>query len=262
MSLDGPSRRIIAEPAETPAPPAPAPVAPPPEPVPAAPRARAVTAAPPLVPSAVYGVRSWTVVGERGHERLAGPHRGTTWPTGGEWLDATLRDGARAPAAGCHCGLHAWHPRRRWARRALAARGEVAGIVEARGTIELHHDGLRAQRARPYALVRTRRSNPALLDRLATAYGLPLVDARRPDDLVKWCEERGLGLSEEVVASLLGPRERERGQTGADRAPARGRGRRRRRAAPARDRPRSEGRTRPLRPDGAGPHQTLTGPGA
>jgi hypothetical protein len=171
-----------------------------------------MTAAPPLVPSAVYGVRTWTVVGERGHERLAGPHRGTAWPTGGEWLDASCETGHAAPAAGCHCGLHAWHPRRRWARRSLSARGDVAGIVEARGTIEVHHDGLRAQRARPYALVRTRRSNPALLDRLAAAYGLPIVDARSPDDLVKWCEERGLGLSEEVVTSLLGPRERERGQ--------------------------------------------------
>ena len=82
--------------------------------------------------------------------------------------------------------------------------------MEARGAIELHHDGLRAQRGRPYALVRTGRSNPALLDRLAAGYGLPIVDARGPDDLLAWCRERGLGLSEEVVAALLGPRERER----------------------------------------------------
>ncbi len=52
--------------------------------------------------------------------------------------------------------------------------------------------------------------NPALLDRLAAAYGLPIVDVRGPDDLLAWCRERGLGLSEEVVESLLGPRERER----------------------------------------------------
>ena len=58
--------------------------------------------------------------------------------------------------------------------------------------------------------MRTRRSNPALLDRLAAAYGLPVVDARGPEDLLAWCRERGLGLSEEVVAALLGPRERER----------------------------------------------------
>jgi hypothetical protein len=37
MSLDGTSRRIIAEPADAPAPPEPAPVAPRPEPAPAAP---------------------------------------------------------------------------------------------------------------------------------------------------------------------------------------------------------------------------------
>ena len=56
---------------------------------------------------------------------------------------------------------------------------------------------------------RTRSANPALLDRLAAAYGLPVVDVRGPDDVVDWCRERGLGLSEEVVTSLLGPRERE-----------------------------------------------------
>jgi hypothetical protein len=150
------------------------------------------------------------VAGERGSERLAGPQRGVPWPAGGEWLHATCATGHVAPAGGCHCGLHAWHPRLRWARRCLAGRGEVAGVVEARGVIELHHDGLRAQHARPHALVRTRRSNPALLDRLAAAYDLPVIDARGPDDLLAWCRERGLGLSEEVVASLLGPRERER----------------------------------------------------
>jgi hypothetical protein len=169
-----------------------------------------VTAAAPLIPSPVYGLRTWTVAGERGSERLAGPQRGVPWPAGGEWLHATCPTGHAAPAGGCHCGLHAWHPRLRWARRCLAGRGEVAGVIEARGVIELHHDGLRAQRARPHALVRTRRSNPALLDRLAAAYDLPVVDARGPDDLLAWCRERGLGLSEEVVAALLGPRERER----------------------------------------------------
>ena len=169
-----------------------------------------MTAAPPLIPSAVYGLRTWTVAGERGSERLAGPHRGVPWPAGGEWLEATCEAGHAAPASGCHCGLHAWHPRRRWARRCLAARGEVPGIVEARGTIELHHDGLRGQRARPYALVRTQGCNPALLDRLAAAYGLPIVDARGPDDLLAYCRERGLGLSEHVIASLLGPPERKR----------------------------------------------------
>jgi len=169
-----------------------------------------VTAGPPVVPSAVYGLRTWTVAGERGRERLAGPHRGVPWPTGGEWLDATCELGHAAPAGGCQCGVHAWHPRRRWARQILATRDDVPGIVEARGAIELHHDGLRAQRARPYALLRTPRSNPALLDRLAAAYGLPIVDARGPDDVVEWCRAGGLGLSEEVVDSLLGPRERER----------------------------------------------------
>jgi hypothetical protein len=158
----------------------------------------------------VYGLRSWTVTGERGSERLAGPYRDVPWPAGGAWLDAACETGHAAPAPGCQCGIHAWHPRRRWARRCLAARDEIPGVVEAGGAIELHHDGLRAQRARPYALVRTRTANPALLDRLAAAYELPIVDVRGPDDLLAWCREHGLGLSEEDVATRLGPRRRER----------------------------------------------------
>ena len=105
---------------------------------------------------------------------------------------------------------------------------------------------------------RTRSANPALLDRLAAAYGLPIVDVRGPDDVVNWCRERGLGLSEEVVTSLLGPREREP-----------------RRLAPIALRlagvaavvavllvlglgARSEGRAGPERPDGADPRRPLT----
>ena len=212
VSLDGPSRRIIAEPADDPGPARAGPGGAAARARSGGPGARAVTAAPPLVPSAVYGLRTWTV-DRRARARAARRAAPRRHLAGGRRVAGRhVRDGARG--AGGRLPLRP--PRVASApplgAPRLAARGEVAGIVEARGTIELHHDGLRAQRARPYALVRTRRSNPALLDRLAAAYGLPLVDARGPDDLVAWCREHGLGLSEEVVASLLGPRERERRQ--------------------------------------------------
>ena len=161
----------------------------------------------PTVPTPLYGLRAWNVVGEPGAELLAGPQQGATWPIGGRWLEAVCSQGAEhvAPVAGCGCGLHAWHPSRRHARRILASRGDVPGIVEARGTIEVHEDGFRAQRARPLALFLLPGRNARLVNRLAEAYGAQVLEARGPDDVLAICRERGLGLDEAVVAQLLGP---------------------------------------------------------
>jgi hypothetical protein len=169
----------------------------------------------PLVPSPVYGLRAWTVVGEAGSERLAGPHRSVGWPLEGEWLESTCELGHASPAPDCACGIHAWHPRRRWARRAMAARRAVPGIVEASGVVEVHADGFRAQRARPYALMDTG-WHPALVHRLAAVYGVPVVEAGSPAALVDWCRARDLGLEEAVVAELLGPAAEPRRRTRSD----------------------------------------------
>jgi hypothetical protein len=166
-----------------------------------------VSAAPELLlPSALYGLRVWDVVGEHGSERLAGPQRHEAWPTARAWMTATCTAGHSPPGAACRCGLHAWHPRLRWARRCLGGRRQIPGVIEARGPVEVHEDGFRAQSARPYVLVRTTWANPALLDRLALAYEVPVVDVRGARDLLAWCRARGLGLDEGVVSALLGPR--------------------------------------------------------
>jgi hypothetical protein len=159
----------------------------------------------PLVPTPVYGLRTWTVRGERPDERLAGAYRDAApWPAGGAWLEASCSKGHDAPAPDCSCGVHAWHPRRRAARKILAGRREVPGIVEATGAIEVHADGFRAARARPYALLLTPGSNAALARRLGEAYQVPVVEVAGPDDVLRWCRDHGLGLGEPVVADLLG----------------------------------------------------------
>jgi hypothetical protein len=136
----------------------------------------------PLVATPLYGLRTWTVAGESGAERLAGPHQRVTWPPGGAWLEATCAQspGHQPPIHGCGCGLHAWHPSRRSARRVLACRREIPGIAEASGGIEVHDDGFRAERARPYALVLAPGRNARLVRRLAEAYGAQVVEADRP----------------------------------------------------------------------------------
>jgi hypothetical protein len=159
----------------------------------------------PLVPGPVYGLRTWTVTGEAGSERLAGPQRGAVWPIDGEWFAAACSSGHPAPAPDCGCGAHAWHPRPRWARRTVASRREVPGVVEGRGAIEVHADGFRAERARPYALFAIPGVNRARLDRLAAAYRVPVVEVRGPRDVLAWCRERDLGMDEAVVDALLAP---------------------------------------------------------
>ena len=161
----------------------------------------------PLVAGPLYGLRTWVVVGPPGAERLAGPHRDVPWPDGGAWLEATCaRDpGHAAPEHDCACGLHAWHPSAANARRVLASRREVAGVVESQGNIEIHPDGFRAQRGRPHALVVTPMRNAALAGRLAHAYDAEVVAVDGPRELAAWCRERGLGLEAPVVDALLGP---------------------------------------------------------
>jgi hypothetical protein len=160
----------------------------------------------PLVPGPLYGLRTWRVVSDDGRERLAGLHHGGDWPIGGDWLEATCTTagGHASPGPECMCGIHAWHPRATSARRVLASRRELAGVVEARGAVEVHEEGFRAESARPHALVAARDRNDKLVRRLAEIYGTGVIEVRRPCDLLAWCRERGLGLDEHVVADLLG----------------------------------------------------------
>jgi hypothetical protein len=166
-----------------------------------------------LVAAPLYGLRRWTVVVDGEVERLASPQQQTIWPAYGEWMHAACPRGHAAPVAGCDCGVHAWHPSRWSAREVLAARAGVAGVVEAQGPVEVHEDGFRAERARPYALVQTPARNPHLIRRLAASYDVPIAAVRGADELVSWCRERELGLDPAVVAELLGegdPGERRR----------------------------------------------------
>src|SRR4051794_19830821 len=164
----------------------------------------------PLVPGALYGLRAWAVTGEPGVEELVGAYAGVPWPPG-RWLQATCSKGQEhaAPGHDCTCGIYALHPRPRTARRVLAVRGRIGGIVEATGGVEVHEEGFRAERARPYALMIGRR-NPALVRRLAARYDAELIDSRDPKALLAFCRERGLGFDEDVVRFLIGAEELDR----------------------------------------------------
>jgi hypothetical protein len=160
-----------------------------------------------LVPAPLYGLRTWRVVGGNGAERLIAPHQRSEWPPGGAWLVARC-DRSRdhePPHEGCGCGVHAWHPSARSAKRVLASRREIPGIAELRGATELHADGVRAERARPCVLFLGRGRNGRLLQRLAQAYGAEVVEVNGADSVVAFCRARRLGLDPSTVVALLGP---------------------------------------------------------
>ena len=160
---------------------------------------------PGLVPGPIYGLRTWTVAGAPGHERLAGPHQTTPWPPGGELLQAecAVEPPHKPPGATCECGLHAWHPSRAAARRVCSSRRDVPGILEASGAVEVHAEGFRAERGRPHALVLLPNANEARLERLAEAYDLELLRLDGPDALLAHCRAQDLGLSEAAVARIV-----------------------------------------------------------
>ena len=167
----------------------------------------------PLFADPLYGLRHWRVTADARGEWLTAPYQNAHWPPGGQWLHAKCPSGHGAPATDCDCGVHAWHPRRRSTRDVLAVRATVAGIVEAQGAVEVHEDGFRAARSRPYALILTPGRNEALIRRLAERYDAAVIEVSGPRALLAWCREHGIGMDERVVADLLGtgdPEERRR----------------------------------------------------
>src|SRR3954451_7140310 len=109
---------------------------------------------PALIPSRLHGLRAWRVARDARGERLVGVLYGDPWPTGGGWKEARCdRAADHAPPEGaCTCGVYGWHPQPAAARHVLATRRHVAGVLEVEGRVELHEEGFRAARGRPYAL--------------------------------------------------------------------------------------------------------------
>jgi hypothetical protein len=161
----------------------------------------------PLIPAPLYGLRTWRLAADERGESLRATSHATQWPSDGEWLEASCTSSGdhSAPAAGCSCGIHAWHPRRNSARRVLASRFDLPGIVEAAGAVEVQEDGFRAERGRPYALVVTPGRNKNQAVRLAERYRAQVVEVAGADALLAWCRDRGLGIDERTVDELLGP---------------------------------------------------------
>jgi len=76
------------------------------------------------------------------------------------------------PVEGCGCGLYAWHDPNQ-----LDDPTHIFGAVLARGKLQIHHHGFRAQEVQVIGLLRdTYYLNPFWLQRVADHYQVPLFD--------------------------------------------------------------------------------------
>lgn len=181
---------------------------------------------PPLFSGPIQGVRAWEVVeSERDGPLLAAWALNQVWPPGDVYRAACLsgrlrrpRHRARrpemphlAPHPDCACGIYALHPEspQTWwevlEKLPRCEEGGVIGVVDAWGRIEVHGDGFRAECARPatfYVCRAPGEIDRPRIDRLAAAYGAPVIELQDARDLVM--EFEGLrGIGGRTVTNLL-----------------------------------------------------------
>lgn len=98
----------------------------------------------------LIGFRSWQLAGPKLKPIGAG---NDVW-RGGREVRAECGNGRehRAPAPDCECGLYAWYSWEKLAARAAAGTGQVFGAIAARGRVQLHNEGFRAEYMRPVLL--------------------------------------------------------------------------------------------------------------
>ena len=184
------------------------------------PRRRVESNDPPLFAGEIHGVRRWKVR----RNRLVAPFRDTEWRPGRP-LRAECDLHADPPYPGCGCGLYAFHPH---VVDIDAHAGEVFGVIEAWGRIEVHAEGFRAEYARPAALfwrAAEPESERRRIERLAKRYGCAAIPLGRGESLAQACASRGWGIKPHAVAELVGVAYEDELRTGAGRrATARARG--------------------------------------
>ena len=186
---------------------------------------------PPLFAGSILGLRSWSVrIAGDGELRLCASYGDSPWESGGRWTEARCLSGTHhrgdpVPGQTCSCGLYALHPHLEQAREhensywgemdgwspeseELLELGEISGLVEACGRIEVHESGFRAERARPAVLLVGRTWSEFRrrgVEQVARRHGAEVLEVGDAEELVDYCERRGGVLDPGSVAELLEP---------------------------------------------------------
>ena len=186
---------------------------------------------PPLFAGSILGLRTWDVrIARTGDLRLCASFGDVLWEADGRWTKAWCVGGSHmgddsVPGADCSCGLYALHPHPENAREhaamlseeshrlslneeAALELGEISGLVEACGRIEVHESGFRAERARPVVLLVDRSWSSVRrrgVERVARHHRAEVLEIGSAEELVDNCEHRGGVLDPKSVAELLEP---------------------------------------------------------
>jgi hypothetical protein len=121
-----------------------------------------------LYPTSAVGYRAWRLHGANLRPLVVS----SPWQPGLNSADCDKEE-HQAPQHSCVCGLYAFHS----LDQAQLAGGQIIGIVEAYGRIEVHHDGFRAQYMEPKALYCPVERLHKDARRAAERYQVPLVDS-------------------------------------------------------------------------------------
>ena len=163
---------------------------------------------PPVFPGVLYGLRRWKLSGPPRRRTLSAAFVDRPWPAGRKAYRATCNgsNDHSAPDPECGCGIYAFHANDRGLAglRSLGT-GEVIGLIEAWGNVELHADGFRAEHARIRLLLLTRGADERKLRELAARHGAD-VFAGTLEDLLAHARAQGLAMDERTVDALLAPR--------------------------------------------------------
>lgn len=144
----------------------------------------------------VIGYRSWRALRVPALDgdpfKLGAIGSGThVWEGANEVLATCAPHRHPAPQPKCDCGLYAWHAPHKLVKTGGLRRSDfVYGAVRARGRIEVHRDGFRAQYAQPIVLMYME-DNEGMRDaaqRVGASLGLPVVGASA---IEAFCSEHG-----------------------------------------------------------------------
>lgn len=157
----------------------------------------------PLLTEHVVGFRQWKI---EGNNLLPIGYGTGTWNRGEEvraiCSQAVKSNGGEVlhppeeiPSASCECGLYAYHAYRNLTTT-ISKDGRVAGMVIARGAIQVYRDGFRSEYAKPVLLFWNDAADGPVIREVAAKLGIDSVPAQ---DIEKVIPRYGAPLPEQLL---------------------------------------------------------------
>lgn len=161
----------------------------------------------PLLTEYVIGFRQWQIIieGDNDVPNLAPIGYGTgTWDRGAEVRAVCsqtekqareVHSPAEIPSPGCECGLYAYYEHARLSTT-IAKDGRVAGMIVARGAMQVYREGFRSEYAKPVLLFWTDAQEGARVREVAAKMG---IDSIPREDIERVIPKYGVRMPSQLV---------------------------------------------------------------